>query len=542
MSACFVAGCHQSSDKASGSANSSGGSVSPFVDIASQAGLNYRWAIDGKRPINILQSIGNGCAFLDYNNDGNLDILFVGDKLALYKGDGHGHFTDVTQEMGLSKLHGHYLGCAVGDYDNDGYDDIYISGYGAALLLHNQGGNGFKDVTAQSGLKPQPWGSSCAWVDIDGDGKLDLYVGNYVRFGPDTKPQLCDQEGVQTACGPRQYQGIKGVLYHNLGSGKFEDVTQKWHADHTPGYTLGVAAADYNGSGRQSLALANDENPGDLLTNQGKVFQDEGEASGTALDAAGEVHGGMGIDWGDYDNDGQLDLFVATFQHQAKCLYHNEGAYFTEKSSAMGLGGAVNLVTFGCKWIDYDNTGWLDLILANGHVQDNIQAIDKSESYREPIALYRNQMGRSFQNVGSRLDPKVTRPIVGRGLAVGDFDNDGRMDVLVVDCEGAPLLLHNQSPNPGHWLELNLIGTRSNRDGLGAIVTATAGGLKQVRPCQTDGSYMSASDKRVHIGLGTAATADISIRWPSGQVDQYTSVNADHIITAREGSKQLITH
>src|SRR5579862_4080148 len=201
----LICGCHSSGGNTNTTgASSGGGAASPFVDVASSAGLSYRWTIAGKRPINILQSIGNGCAFLDYNNDGNLDILLVGDNLALYQGDGHGHFTDVTHPMSLDKYHGHFLGCAVGDYDNDGYDDIYISGYGTGLLLHNEHGAGFKDVTAQSGLKPQPWGSSCSWVDVDGDGKLDLYIGNYVRFGPTTNPQLCDQEGIQTACGPRQ--------------------------------------------------------------------------------------------------------------------------------------------------------------------------------------------------------------------------------------------------------------------------------------------------------------------------------------------------
>ncbi len=535
----LISGCRPTSNKNNPLSSSAGGSGSPFVDVASSAGLNYHWSIAGKRPMNILQGIGNGCAFLDYNNDGNLDILLVGPNLALYKGDGQGHFTDVTHQTGLDKYHGHFLGCAVGDYDNDGYDDIYISGYGTGLLLHNKHGTGFKDATAQSGLKTQPWGTSCAWVDIDGNGKLDLYIGNYIRFGPTTSPQLCNQEGVLTACGPRQYVGVRGVLYRNLGGGRFEDVTESWHADHVPGYTLGVASADYNRSGKQSLALANDENPGDLLTNQGQAFKDDGEASGTALDASGEVHGGMGIDWGDYDNDGRLDLFVATFQHQAKCLYHNEGQYFTEKSAAMGLGDSANLVTFGAKWIDYDNDGWLDLILANGHIEDNIQAIDKSQTFRQPIMLYHNEGGKLFENMNGQLDPSVTRPIVGRGLAIGDYDNDGRLDVLVVDSDGAPMLLHNQTPKVGNWLEIKLIGTKSNRDGLGAIVTASAAGQSLVRLCHTDGSFLSASDKRVHIGLGSAKSADLMIDWPSGHIDKYSNVQADQILTAREGSSQL---
>jgi len=330
------------------------------------------------------------------------------------------------------------------------------------------------------------------------------------------------------------------VLYRNLGGGRFSDATRAWGADRVPGFDLGVAFADYDGSGRPSLAIANDEAPGNLLKNQGASFKDVGELAGAALDSSGAVHGGMGIDWGDYDNDGRLDLFVGTFQNQAKCIYHNDGAYFTDHSAALGLGSLAPNVTFGAKWLDYDNDGWLDLVLANGHVQDNIHAIDSSAEYRQPVALCHNGAGGRFADVSAQMAPACTTPIVGRGLAIGDIDNDGLMDVLVVDSAGAPLLLRNETAGAGHWLELTLVGTRSNRDGIGALVTAAAGGLKQVRLCQTGGSYLSSSDRRVHIGLGPATTADITVRWPSGHVDSYHDVPADRILTAREGATGLL--
>jgi hypothetical protein len=506
--------------------------------VTQRAGINYQWVISGRRPLDVLQTIGNGCAFLDYDNSGNLSILLVGPKLALYKGDGHGNFEDVTHQTGLDKIHGNFLGCAVGDYDNDGYDDIYLTAYRGGALLHNEHGTGFKDVTKDAGIAPQPWGTSAGWADIDGSGRLSLYIGNYAVFGPTTKPQLCPDHHLMSACGPRYYTPLPGVLYQNLGGGKFRDVTAKWNAGKTSGRILGVAFADFDGSNKQSLYLANDEIAGDLLKNAGGQFTDVGGSSGTAYDANGNKHGGMGTDWGDYDNDGRLDLAVGTFQKEDKCIYHNDGSgLFTEQSVMLGLAlPAIPYVTFGVKWLDADNSGWLDLMTANGHVQDNIDQIDKSTSYREPTELFYNQQGKRFTDIRSALTGPAGRPIVGRGLAIGDYDNDGRIDALVVDSEGTPILLHNETPNAGHWLEIALVGTRDNRDGLGSLITVEAGGSKRVRLCQTDGSYMSASDRRVHIGLGKSGIADtVSVRWPSGHVDTYKNLAANHMVTLREG-------
>ena len=517
-----------------------------LVDRAATAGLNYAWQIPGPRPLNILQGIGNGCAFLDYDNDGCLDILLVGPRIALFRGDGKGRFSDVTRVMGLSGLSGAFLGCAVGDYDNDSYPDIYISGYRTGVLLHNDHGKRFSDVTARAGLKPQPWGTACAWAETEpGSGRLDLFVANYARFGAESGiPQLCMSHGVLTTCPPRSYAPLQGVFYRNMGGGRFQEASRVLNIGATHGRGLGAAFAPLDSSGLLSLVIANDEKPGDLLSPVksagGVQYTEIGAVAGIAYDRDANLHAGMGIDWGDYDNDGRLDLFVTAFQGEAKSLYHNDGSTnFTDAAyTARVAQPSLPYVTFGCKLFDVDNDGWLDLILANGHIQDNIRKIDTSTDYRQPTLLLHNLGGApiAFDDVSARAGKDLQRPIVGRGLAVGDYDNDGRVDVLVVDSEGSPLLLHNESAPTGHWLGINLVGVRCNRDGIGAVVTAAAGGRTFTQLCHTDGSYLSASDKRVHFGLGTAATVDtLTIRWPGGHIDTLHNVAADRYLTVREG-------
>jgi hypothetical protein len=512
-----------------------------FIDTARSAGLDYAWSVPGKRPLNILQTIGNGCAFLDYDRDGNLDALLVGPRVSLYRGDGQGRFTNVSDQTGVSALSGNFLGCAVGDFDNDGFDDIYLTAYRGGALLHNESGSRFRDATRESNVPAQPWATSAVFTDIDNDGRLDLYVCNYVDFGPTTDPQLCRAGDLMTSCGPRYYKPIRGSLYRNEGGGRFRDITQSSGASQVEGRALGVAAADVGGPGKPWLAIANDELQGDLLCPSGSGpnlrLANNAQVAGTGLDRDGNIHGGMGTDWGDYDNDGRLDLFVGTFSGEAKTLYHNDGdGIFSEVSEACGLGTAMRSdVTFGCKFVDIDNDGWLDLITANGHVQDNIDQI-KQLPYRQATRVFHNRGDGKFDDITARAGRDVLRPIVGRGLAAGDFDNDGRVDVLIVDSEGAPLLLRNIFPSAGHWLGLRLEGAKSNRNGYGAIVTVTVGKRTLVRPCQSGGSYMSASDSRVHVGLGAATKVEkVTVAWPSGRVTTLSAVDIDRYHTVREG-------
>lgn len=519
------------------------GSASPsatggFHDRAKEAGLNYQWTVTESRPLNILGTIGNGCAFLDFDSDGNLDILLVGPKPALFLGDGKGKFQDVSTQTGLSALSGRYLGCAIGDVNSDGRPDIYLTAYRGGTLLQNVDGKTLRDSTKTAGIPSQPWTTAAAFLDANGDGNLDLYLGNYVQFGPHTIPQLCASDKLKTSCGPRYYDPEGGRLFIGNGKGVFHDGTSAAGLQYLKksaeaietsaklsGKCLGVAVADYDDSGRPGIALSNDEMPGDLLQNKGKGrFANIGQLSGTAYDREGGMHGGMGIDWGDIDNDLKLDLFVGTFQNEPKCLYVNTGqGLFEERGETLGLLSARPYVTFGSKFLDFNNDGWLDLIFCNGHVQDNIDLLDKAATYPQPTILFQNSEGEHFEDVSAKLlNSEAQRKIVGRGLAVGDYDNDGKVDVLIVDSEGEPLLLHNETASEGNWIGFSLsqpIG--GNRDVYGAVVTIEAEGKKQIRHCRVDGSYMSSSDPRLHFGIGTAKQVDaITIRWPDGKTER----------------------
>jgi len=511
-----------------------------FVDVADAAGLNYEWTLPGQTPRNIQQTIGNGCAFLDYNSDGKLDILLVGPRVALYQGDGSGKFHDISHETGLDKLHGDFAGCAVADYDNDGHDDIFLSGYHCGALLHNDGGTHFTDVTKRSAIDTASWSTSAAWGDVDGDGRVDLYVCSYCKFTKEDK-QLCEARGVMTACPPNVYQPAFGQLYHNNGNGTFTNVTVKTNLNNARGHALGVAFADFDASGHQGLFVANDQIPSNLYRYENGRYQEIGVASGTALNEDGVGFAGMGVDWGDYDNDGLLDLAVMDYWNERKRILHNDGRYlFSNQYDALHCNeGGYPRLAFGVKWLDYDNDGWLDFIYSNGYTNDNVEKLFGDLFFREPTLVFHNHQAQFFSNVSSGLIGPALRPIIGRGLAIGDFDNDGRVDALVVDADGKPLLLHNETPCVGHWLEINLIGTTSNRDGLGALMDIQAGDLHLLRLCQTDGSYMSASDKRVHVGLGSAVKATITVKWPSGHVDIYNNVQADRVIILHEASSTI---
>ena len=540
-------GCGRSPEKKETAATQ--GSAAKFVDRAVEAGLDFTFKPPGKPPLNILQTIGNGAAFLDADNDGNLDILLVAEQPALFHGDGKGRFSNATAGSGLDQLRGHFLGCAVGDIDNDGDSDVYISGYREGRLLRNDRGK-FTDISANSGIRKQPWGTSATFTDLDQDGLLDLFVCNYVLFTPQTKPQLCyfpmaddKNKKLLSSCGPKYYQPDFATVWRNTGTGRFEDKTKAWGADKHTGKGLGAVAIDIDGSGRDSIAVANDEMAGNLFLNTGGgKLKDIAVEANVAYDRDGNVHAGMGIDWGDYDNDGKPDLIVTTFRNESKSLYRNDGdRLFTDVSFPSGIGrSAFTYVSFGVKFLDFDNDGWLDVAMASGHVQDNIQQLEDT-TYRQPTVLLQNKgaTGKAlFDDVTKISGIGETGNIVGRGLAVGDYDNDGKTDLLVIDSDGKPLLLHNETTTANHWVRFSLEGSgKSNRSAHGAIVTIELeDGTKRTRHCQTDGSYLSASDPRVHFGIGSATKVrKASVRWPSGRTQAIDLPPIDQETSFREG-------
>lgn len=511
-----------------------------FRDVAAEAGLKFRWGHGGKSPLTILETLGHGCAFLDYDQDGRLDILLVGNRrCALYRNVGNGGFADVTEQAGLT-AEGTFFGLAVGDYDNDGYPDVYVTGYGTCVLYHNTGKGRFVDVTARSGLAargPYDVVTAAAFVDLDGDGKLDLFAGRYIVFTP-VSVQFCFYHGVKAGCGVKNYEADFPRVYRNNGNGSFTDTTQAWGFGSAHGKCLGVAVRAADEGRGVLLYAANDEHPGDLFVSKGSRYANIGIPSGTAFNRDGLTQAGMGVDWGDVNNDGRPDLVVATFQSEAKSLYRSDGAnLFTEMSGQLGIAGATTpYVAWTARLFDYDNDGWLDLLFTNGHVQDNVHEIQPDRTYPQPTQLFHNEQGRLFREIKGEGGPAFTRSIVGRGAAFGDYDDDGRVDVVIVDEEGAPLLLHNEAKSAHHWLGIRLVGVRSNRDGVGARVVVTAGEARLTRDQQLGGGYLSAHDPRLHFGLGAADRVQkIEVRWPDGQVDIIKDAPADRYIVITQG-------
>ncbi|MFM7321894.1 MAG: CRTAC1 family protein [Armatimonadota bacterium] len=518
-----------------------------FEDITSRTDVaNHVFRIPGTRPLGLRQTIGNGAALADFDGDGNLDLMLVGDPVQCFRGDGKGGFT--RPPGALPALTQPVQGCAVGDFDNDGYPDVYLSGYRSGALWRNDGGR-FVDITPLSGIPAQPWGTAAAFADLDRDGVLDLVVANYVRYGKDQGiRELCDFQGVDgktvyAACGPRSYTPLPAKAFRGNGDGRFVDITAA-SGFATSGRGLGIAIVDTEGDGKPRIAIANDEAPGDLLVASGGPrtrFQNIGPRSGTAYDADGKLHGGMGIDWGDVDNDGKFDLAVATFAGEPMSLYHGDGGdLYEDRATALRLATPTRpYVTFGMRFVDIDNDGLLDIATTNGHVMDNVRDVQANENYRQPSQLLRNVDGKTFEDATAQAGPMFTQPIVGRGLAAGDIDNDGRIDLVLVDSEGSAHILLNRHPKAGNWVGLVLRGNRSPRDGTGAVATVTVAGSKRVRHAHSDGSYLSASDPRVLIGLGDhSGPVDVEVRWPSGAVQRVRGVVPGRYTLVEEPGKR----
>jgi hypothetical protein len=548
-----MAGCGRSAGEEQRRAT--GGASGPIVfeDVQPTSSVDFRLSYAAGQEPGIKETIGHPAALIDADGDGLLDILLAGpDRVALFRNMGGWRF----QEMAGSgfRQKGYWQGVAVGDVDNDGRPDVYLSGYGCAGLYLNQGGGRFRDVTAASGLATPPgppweegradrWQTSAAFADVDRDGRLDLYVTCYVELG--NKTGLCVYpHGITTACSPTQFSPQRGTLYRNQGGARFVDVTRAYGLSGAHGNGLGVAFGDVNGDGYPDLYLANDQLPGDLYLNQaGRRFVNIGTPSGTAFGPDGSPQAGMGVDFGDYDNDGREDLVVTTYQREPTSLYHNDGgavtgstsddtSSFTNVAYPSHLGAATtNSVGWGVKWADFDNDGLLDLAIANGHPLFRIRQIEPSFDTRQRFQLFRNQGSGLFAEM-TAVGNGLPRAIAGRALCAGDLDNDGKVDLLISDIDGQPLLLRNLSPARNHWLTVRLEGRPEIE---GAVVTVRSGTRRWTRRSTTGGSYLAASDPRVHFGLGeSGAVEEVRVRWPSGRTTVRRNVPADREVTIQE--------
>jgi enediyne biosynthesis protein E4 len=512
-----------------------------FENQARTGGLRHRWHRQ-PRPLRNLDSFGCGCAFLDYDNDGWQDILLVDTPHAvLYRNRQDGTFEDVSETTGLSRHRGDWKGCAVGDYDGSGSLDLLLTGYRRLALLNNREGRAWVDMTAAAGLDPanrRQWGSSAGFMDLDADGRLDLALLNYVVFGPQER-QYCElRPGIMGGCPPGFYAPEFPELWQNLGNGRFQDRTAFCGIKDTNGKALVLAFADIDDDGRIDFYIGNDTTPSDLMRNLGGMrFENIGVSSGAAYgEQSGQGIAAMCADWGDYDRDGRLDLVVTANSDESYSLLRNAGGGLFEYASRVtGISGPTfKPLGFGGKWLDMDNDGWLDLVFANGHVQDVAPRLDPQSTFRQPLMLFHNQRG-WFVDLVPALGGDLAAPLLGRGLATGDYDNDGRIDILVVDYEGAPLLLQNRSRTSNHWLKLDLRMAGSNRFAYGARVTASAGRQFWVAEVSPASSYLSSSDPRLHLGLGDVTLLDnLTIRWPSGRRDTLRKVPVDRILRVEE--------
>jgi hypothetical protein len=506
----------------------------------------------GKSPEKYLpESSGAGCAFLDYDNDGWMDIYLVNSgkcdfynpdpplRNALYRNNRDCTFTDVTEKAGVA-AGGYGQGVAVGDYNGDGFPDLYVTQYGRNILYRNNGDGTFTDVTDKAGVAAPGWSSSAVWFDYDNDGRLDLFVCQFVEFSKLKNLPCVTYNNRPGYCIPSLYKSTASWLFHNNGDGTFSDVSRSSDIGAHLGKAWGVVAADLNNDGRLDLFVSNDTTQNFLFMNRGGGrFEEIGALAGVAFSEAGRARSGMGVDAADVNQDGWLDLFVANIDHEEYSLYeNNHDETFDDVAASMGVAGATRLMSgWGLKFFDYDNDGDLDLFVANGNPDDLIQTIKKDVTYREPLLLFHGE-GKTFRNVSAESGPLFRRDLSARGLAIGDFDNDGAVDVLVAVNDAAPLLLRNRAARGRHWLGVQLVGRKSNRDAIGAGVTWQAGDQKRSRTKVGGGSYLSAHDPRLVLGLGAHNRIDwLEVRWPlpSGKTERFTTLPLDRYITIVEG-------
>ncbi len=526
---------------------------SPFTDATAAAGIEFQHQRGASDQKHLVETVGSGCALFDYNNDGWLDILLVNGGLtpdspaagpvrhALYRNLAQGRFENVTARAGLEGNGSFGMGVAVGDYDNDGYRDLYITNFGPNALYHNNGDGTFSDVTSRAGVGCSDWSTSAAFFDMENDGDLDLYVTNYVETSFEKNP-LCELKNIRTYCYPGHYDGVADRLYENLGGGRFRDVSSPSGILNAEGKGLGVVAADFDDDGRVDLYIANDTVRNFLYQNNRQGgFEDVTILSGTGYNEEANAEAGMGTDAADYDGDGLMDIIVTNYDMETNALYRNHSDWlFTDERAASGVTrGDQFLLGFGAGFFDFDNDGDQDLLVVNGHVLDNIDRVQSGFRYAQPDMLLENRGGKFMENSAFSREASLA-PRVGRGACFGDLDNDGDLDILVNNCGGRPHLLLNRVGSKKNWILLNLIGSRSNRDAVGARITVTTAGGRQTDQIMGGGGYLSASDFRVHFGLGDSEKIQsLRIRWPGGAEEVYQDIGPNRILSITEGAGKV---
>jgi enediyne biosynthesis protein E4 len=518
-----------------------------FTDITVPAGIKFVHNSGRSSKKYLPETMGSGVAVFDADGDGWLDILLVNSRdwqpgkrkslPALYRNQQKGTFKDVTKGSGLD-IETYGLGVAVADYDNDGRPDIYLTSLDGDRLFHNEGGGRFKDVTAASGLKNKDFGTSAAWLDYDRDGKPDLFVANYVQWSAD-KDLWCSLDGTtKSYCTPESYKGTSSKLFRNLGQGKFQDVSRRSGIADPTSKSLGVAVLDANGDGWPDLFVANDTQPNKLYQNQKNgTFKDEALAAGVAFSEEGTARGAMGVDAGDYDRSGRPHLLVGNFTNEMLALYHNEGnGVFVDEAPASSVGQASLLtLAFGVFFFDYDLDGLLDIFAANGHLEEEINRVQPRVQYKQPPLLFRNQGKGKFRSVAASLGPDLARPIVARGAAYGDLDNDGDLDIVLTTNNGPAHVFRNDGGNRNRWLRVRTMGTASSRDGLGAIVRVTSASGRQWTMVRSGSSYCSQSEIAPTFGLGKDKTVQVlEVEWPSGKKQRFTNIPTNQVVTVDE--------
>jgi hypothetical protein len=525
-----------------------------FRDMTKQAGILFKHNSGAFGKKYLPETMGSGVCVLDYDNDGWQDLLFVnsmdwpghkgGAKSypALYHNNKDGTFTDVTREAGLA-MESYGLGCAVADYDNDGFEDIYITTVGSNHLFHNLGNGKFADVTVKAEVADPGFSTSAVWFDYDNDGKLDLFVTHYIDWSI-AKDQYCTLDNKNKSyCTPQTYKGESSTLFHNRGDGTFENVTKRGGLYDPTGKSLGVAMLDYDNDGWMDLFVANDTEPNKLYhNNHNGTFTDVAVQVGVAFSESGRVRAGMGVDAGDYDGSGWQSLVIGNFTNESMSLYRNDGSgLFVDEEISSGIRQmSLQALTFGCFFFDYDLDGRLDIFAANGHVSDDISVVQPTLKYAQPAILFHNSGNRKFEDASAKVGPAMQQPVVGRGAAYLDYDNDGDLDLVITANNGPARLLRNENGNQNDMLRVKLVGTRSNRDGIGARVTVTtSSGTRLFRMVKTGSSYASQSELPLTFGLGTpqaGRTVGLEIVWPSGQKDSLSKIGANQLITVKEGS------